>query len=121
MLEQARASVEQEARSEYSPRTQRFRHDGADAGASAGTCPPGWEAPACADRPGIAAVSRMPSRSNTSRSNDRSGGEPAPRIVVADTISPHELDRDARRVITRLQHHGHEAYFVGGCVRDLWI
>jgi poly(A) polymerase len=31
------------------------------------------------------------------------------------------LDRDARRVIVRLQSSGHEAYFVGGCVRDLWI
>jgi poly(A) polymerase len=51
---------------------------------------------------------------------DRGGGR-RPRIVPADTISPQALDRDARRVITRLQRHGHEAYFVGGCVRDLWI
>jgi poly(A) polymerase len=41
--------------------------------------------------------------------------------VTAETIPERALDRDARRVITRLQHHGHEAYFVGGCVRDLWI
>lgn len=31
------------------------------------------------------------------------------------------LDGDARRVVLRLQRHGHEAYFVGGCVRDLMI
>ncbi len=31
------------------------------------------------------------------------------------------LDRDARRVVGRLQRAGHEAYLVGGCVRDLLI
>ena len=31
------------------------------------------------------------------------------------------LDRDAVRVIARLRHMGHQAYFVGGCVRDLML
>ncbi len=31
------------------------------------------------------------------------------------------LDRDAVRVISRLRHMGHQAYFVGGCVRDLML
>ena len=43
------------------------------------------------------------------------------RRVPAESIDREFLDRDARRVVQRLQHHGHEAYFVGGCVRDLLI
>nr|WP_228530963.1 MULTISPECIES: polynucleotide adenylyltransferase PcnB [Myxococcaceae] len=41
-------------------------------------------------------------------------GEPA-------EINPADLDPDALKVVLRLQHHGHEAYFVGGCVRDLLL
>lgn len=41
--------------------------------------------------------------------------------VRADAIDRGVLDRDAQRVVTRLQRAGHEAYFVGGCVRDLMI
>jgi len=57
---------------------------------------------------------------------DPQGGSPSkrgprPRIVPADGIPRAALDRDALRVIHRLQKHRHEAYFVGGCVRDLWI
>jgi poly(A) polymerase len=68
---------------------------------------------------------------------DRSGGEDgfdAPRAprrrarnddggtrLPATQIDPTALDRDARRVVSRLQAQGHEAYFVGGCVRDLLI
>jgi poly(A) polymerase len=36
-------------------------------------------------------------------------------------ISIDRLDRDAVRVIARLRHMGHQAYFVGGCVRDLML
>ncbi len=39
----------------------------------------------------------------------------------ADSIDPRSLDPDAKRIVKRLQRHGHEAYFVGGCVRDLLI
>jgi poly(A) polymerase len=36
-------------------------------------------------------------------------------------IEAHRLDSDAVRVVLRLRQHGHEAYLVGGCVRDLLI
>ncbi len=41
-------------------------------------------------------------------------GEPA-------EIDPAELDPDALKVVLRLHAHGHQAYFVGGCVRDLLL
>lgn len=46
---------------------------------------------------------------------------PRRRGVRAESIDPDRLDRDAQRVVTRLQKAGFEAYFVGGCVRDLLI
>lgn len=39
----------------------------------------------------------------------------------APDIEPERLDADAVRVLLRLRQHGHEAYLVGGCVRDLLI
>ncbi len=36
-------------------------------------------------------------------------------------IDPAKLDADAVRVVARLRQHGHEAYLVGGCVRDLLL
>ncbi len=36
-------------------------------------------------------------------------------------IAPDRLDPDALRVIARLRHLRHRAYFVGGCVRDLLL
>ena len=36
-------------------------------------------------------------------------------------IAPSLLDPDALKVIGRLRQHGHEAYLVGGCVRDLLL
>lgn len=41
--------------------------------------------------------------------------------MPAESIDPDHLDRDAKRVVKRLQQAGFEAYFVGGCVRDLLI
>jgi poly(A) polymerase len=41
-------------------------------------------------------------------------GEPA-------EIDPAKLDPDGLKVIHRLHAHGHQAYFVGGCVRDLLL
>jgi poly(A) polymerase len=41
-------------------------------------------------------------------------GEPA-------EIDPRELDPDAIKVVLRLHQHGHQAYLVGGCVRDLLL
>jgi poly(A) polymerase len=45
----------------------------------------------------------------------------SPRTIPAESIPPSRLDQDALRVISRLQRQGFEAYFVGGCVRDLLI
>lgn len=36
-------------------------------------------------------------------------------------IDPERLDPDAVRVVARLRQHNHEAYLVGGCVRDLLL
>ncbi|MFY0574487.1 hypothetical protein ACN28S_09130 [Cystobacter fuscus] len=44
--------------------------------------------------------------------------EPQPSGRPAE-IDPDKLDPDALKVIHRLHSHGHEAYLVGGCVRDL--
>ena len=44
-----------------------------------------------------------------------------PRVISADEIDPADLNQDALRVISRLERAGHEAYLVGGCVRDLMI
>ncbi|GHG74550.1 polynucleotide adenylyltransferase PcnB [Comamonas sp. JC664] len=44
----------------------------------------------------------------------RPTGEPA-------EIDPDELDPDALKVVLRLHQHGHQAYMVGGCVRDLLL
>ncbi|MBI3818132.1 MAG: polynucleotide adenylyltransferase PcnB [Planctomycetes bacterium] len=45
-----------------------------------------------------------------------------PRVVSAQgRIQPGSLNPDATRVVERLQSAGFEAYFVGGCVRDLWL
>ena len=47
---------------------------------------------------------------------DPAEGEPARR---KGEIQPARLDDDAVTVVRRLQQSGHEAYLVGGCVRDL--
>ncbi|MGZ3458018.1 MAG: polynucleotide adenylyltransferase PcnB, partial [Archangium sp.] len=46
--------------------------------------------------------------------------EPTPSGEPAE-IDPDKLDPDALKVIHRLHSHGHQAYFVGGCVRDLML
>ncbi|HLM44117.1 MAG TPA: poly(A) polymerase, partial [Myxococcaceae bacterium] len=48
--------------------------------------------------------------------------EPTPsRSRVPAEIDPVKLDPDALKVIHRLHSHGHQAYLVGGCVRDLLL
>lgn len=44
-----------------------------------------------------------------------------PRTISAASIPPEMFDADALRVIARLEREGHQAYLVGGCVRDLLI
>lgn len=51
-------------------------------------------------------------------SSDTSPADPGPN---QPDIDPQRLDADAVRVLLRLRQHGHEAYLVGGCVRDLLI
>jgi len=46
---------------------------------------------------------------------------PGAKTVPADAIDAAMLDQDALRVISRLRRMGHEAYLVGGCVRDLMV
>jgi poly(A) polymerase len=50
---------------------------------------------------------------------EKSGG-PAP-LVHAVRLDPARVDEAARRVVTKLTRAGHEAYLVGGCVRDLLV
>ncbi len=45
----------------------------------------------------------------------------APHVLSASGIASEDLDQDALRVISRLVRNGHEAYLVGGCVRDLLL
>lgn len=56
--------------------------------------------------------------------------EPEPELespeLLAETapeaeIDKEQLDPDGLKVVQRLRRHGHEAYFVGGCVRDLLV
>lgn len=53
--------------------------------------------------------------------DDDEDDEPAPRVVPSTDIPEAALDQDALRVISRLSRHGHQAYLVGGCVRDLLL
>ncbi len=46
---------------------------------------------------------------------------PAQASPRAPEIDPLLLDADAVRVVLRLRQSGHEAYLVGGCVRDLLV
>jgi poly(A) polymerase len=48
-------------------------------------------------------------------------GRALPRVVTSAEIPDSVLDQDALRVISRLTRHGHQAYLVGGCVRDLLL
>jgi poly(A) polymerase len=56
---------------------------------------------------------------------EREPEEPRPFLRVAPPteaqIDPAKLDPDAIKVLFRLRQFGHDAYFVGGCVRDLLL
>lgn len=63
----------------------------------------------------------IPDSSGRARAGDLSG---RPRILEVDRELLRELEQagqDALRVISRLERYGHQAYLVGGCVRDLMI
>ncbi len=40
-------------------------------------------------------------------------------VTELHTITPDRIDPDAAKVVRRLSRYGHEAFLVGGCVRDL--
>ncbi|MEC8493504.1 MAG: polynucleotide adenylyltransferase PcnB [Planctomycetota bacterium] len=61
------------------------------------------------------------SRRHSGRGPARRTGKPRREGIPATSIEPDHLDKDAKRVVRRLQQAGFEAYFVGGCVRDLLI
>jgi poly(A) polymerase len=72
-----------------------------------------------ATSPAPAAEVREPVRSDSSlerptAASVRDDGAPA-------DIDPARLDVDGIKILNRLHRFGHEAYFVGGCVRDLMI
>jgi len=41
--------------------------------------------------------------------------------VIEYELPPDRLDLDALKIIRRLQRHGHQAFLVGGCVRDILL
>ena len=63
----------------------------------------------------------MPRKSDHSQQGSEPGAPQSVQVSATDLIDPEALDPDARRVVSRLQKHGFEAYLVGGCVRDLLI
>ncbi len=72
-------------------------------------------------------------RGDVPRSDARSdaGSEPPPSprrpewqeqpVVYPVELDEERVDDDAAKVVRRLTRHGHEAYLVGGCVRDLLV
>lgn len=53
--------------------------------------------------------------------SDGSEVDGAPVEAKEPDIAFDKLDPDALKVVRRLLQHGHQAYFVGGCVRDLLL
>ena len=72
-----------------------------------------------------------PPRGPAPRTPRRRAASPAPRGLALDPEMPNpdrepeipldRLDRDAVKVVARLRAVGHQAYLVGGCVRDLLL
>jgi poly(A) polymerase len=64
--------------------------------------------------PEVVAAEPTPSEPELVAPTTTRSGEPA-------EIDPRKLDPDALKVVLRLHQHGHQAYLVGGCVRDLLL
>ena len=72
----------------------------------------------------IAAAANLIVALKNKRSNTDSAGAPLYEKIIPRAehpISRKNIDKDALRVMQRLNKHGHEAYLVGGAVRDLYI
>ncbi len=116
---------------------QRARRDGASGDGGDEVQPP--DAPADNDPPAPRTSRRGRSRSGRARAADdgelpsytvgdapASAPAAAPRAVSQAarhraTFDEARLDPDVTRLVTRLARAGHEAYLVGGCVRDLLL
>jgi poly(A) polymerase len=59
------------------------------------------------------------------RYTTNTGGTPLQKAVVytkkEHSIDPEKVDNDAKRIVKSLQQFGHDAYIVGGAVRDLLL
>jgi len=63
-----------------------------------------------------------PRRDERAPRDDEPSAERGPRPTIHRRAFPAEhLDEDALKVLRRLHREGHEAYLVGGCVRDLLL
>ncbi|MBN1205233.1 MAG: polynucleotide adenylyltransferase PcnB [Myxococcaceae bacterium] len=78
------------------------------------TEPPEPQTPPVEPPPELIAAEPTPSEPELVAPTTTRTGEPA-------EIDPRELDPDALKVVLRLHGHGHQAYLVGGCVRDLLL
>lgn len=65
-------------------------------------------------------LARLPVRRRRPKTTPTAAQEPL-RVRPGGVFRPHHLDLDAVRVVRRLNAFGYEAYFVGGCVRDLLL
>lgn len=62
-----------------------------------------------------------PLRESKASSEGAASGGDQPLVVEAQDLVDEIAGESSLRVISRLQRHGHEAYLVGGCVRDLLV
>ncbi|MDP6520660.1 MAG: polynucleotide adenylyltransferase PcnB [Planctomycetota bacterium] len=92
-----------------------------DSSATPRAATPGAAAPGPRRRAGRPRRSRGRDSDSDPQPAARPSSRASARIESADAIDPELLDQDALRVISRLSRQGHEAYMVGGCVRDLLI
>lgn len=56
---------------------------------------------------------------NEPRFKSSSRTESSLEVRIPYPIPPHKLDPDAVDIVRRLVRYGHQAYFVGGCIRDV--
>src|SRR5512140_2504061 len=83
------------------------------------------------DRSRNVALSRQPYPTPDDADEDLSRGRPPPGLALDPPAGPppshppeipeERLDPEALKVIARLRHMRHQAYLVGGCVRDLLV
>jgi poly(A) polymerase len=70
--------------------------------------------------PSYASQPPDPTTADPAPASQPPSGAPAARRYEV-VFSPGAIDPDVRKVVRRLSRYGHEAYLVGGCVRDLLL